>query len=279
MKQENTTLIVIGIIVLALDLNNFGYLNFSNFFAITNPELGWIYYEGSETSFTNLVRTDLIGTCAGGTAKYVQDSLYWDFPASCYQSISGGDIKMKVSDCASAKFKPNLANLHFKVTFRGEGWAGPAIGVGTFGYSGAKFETGTLELVPSVLEKGRSSVYVNGIYKADIVSNEMYLTAGSSCGIQASSSTEIIYPHYKPLFECSIENDEVLIFDEFNTNFNMNDFAYPVKKFCVNNPPQIRSFTESGIATDYNGQILINLNAGQTIKKLSFLPDIVLRVL
>jgi len=263
--KDNTIFWIIGIVVV-VGILNFSNINFLNFFSVTNPELGWIYYEGSETSFTNLERTDFGGSCSGGLPRYTLDSLYWEFPSYCDHHIIGGDIKMMVGYCASARFKPNLANLHFKTTFRGDGWAGPQVGIkGLFGYSGGRYETGTLELVPSVLEKGRSSVFVNGIYKQDIVSDEMYLIASSNCGIQAVSFTEILYPHYKPLFECALENDEILIFDEFSTNFNINDLAYPVKKFCINNPPQVRSFTERGIATDYNGQILIDLSAGKTI--------------
>lgn len=130
---------------------------------------------------------------------------------------------------------------------------------------------GIIELKADVLNPKHSKLYVNGLFVNDIYGDSFNLSIHTDVGCKQGYSgyawVRLYNPRYKPLFDCVVDNDEVLIFDEFvsSVSFDINDLTYPVQKFCINQPPIIRSFSDRGIATDTDGQILVKLSEGGTV--------------
>lgn len=88
-----------------------------------------------------------------------------------------------------------------------------------------------------------------------------------SCSYPGSGSLSIDYLRLKPFFDCSIEEDEIIIRDKFTQgSFTYQDLTYIPKSWCIDNYPAIRrSLTEQGSRADIMGTISRSLTSGETI--------------
>lgn len=279
MKNDRGAWLVIIIIVAML------LINYSQNFIIQNnqwysTELGWQGYSFFDNQFENAF-----------TSTGYFESKYWNVTGAFNQA--GGDANITTTSCSGTResgcnggnivyFKDNLKNKYFRInyyiepiTFSGDPISDTNDNKCLIFNEILRNGQGTIEIQPNIINESLSKLYINGAFKKNLDSSKgLYLDAKCNAGFSTSTyggqyyhmvTMTLLNPRYKPLFECSIDNDEVLAFDEFSTSFNINNLNYKIEKFCINNPPQIRSFTQSGIATDYNGQLLIYLSQGKTI--------------
>lgn len=268
MKTKN--FIIWALLILA----GIGFIYFFGIKQTQYTELGWVPFALLDNQHTNLVLN------SGGLATAKTD--FWDITTNMdvnyhYLSLTGGDAKPIISISnseAKIKLKEDLKSKNFRVDYSVYcGGRDASSGNIEFNIKGASLnkiinynskQEGRIELIPSVLNESKSTLIIDGLDRGKIdTSNGAFFTATltSSQGCELT----LINPRWKPLFSCFIDNDEVLVFDDIKTNFNINNLAYPVQKFCINNPVVVRSFDERGLAQDTQSEIYTILSEGGTI--------------
>ncbi len=270
-----------GIIIILLILAMFVLPKIGLFSSFTT-EFGWIPFGEVDDQFTNLEKTH------SDSNSITHNSLYWEWTVSGLKSsnrpelspmyASGGDRELLLlgtgassgfGNTHSIRFNENLQNKHFRLNYEIKtnqaylNIEGKVVGFGS----------GLIELKPSVLNKGESDLFVGGIKVKTIdTSNGYYLTLTMTAATVGDSTTSKVYlsnPRWKPLFDCFVDNDEVIVFDDFapGSNFNIYDLTYTVQKFCANQPVVIRSLDDRGIAPDReDNQALSRLSNGGSLK-------------
>jgi len=263
MKSINKKIIIGIVILLAFVALYFGLQQ--TFF-----EFGWIPFTEQSTSLTNYAYSNGQVT-----------SKFWNSYAKCGPQLSGGDgvatfNQKQDRSCwtdTSFKFNENLKDKYFAVDYSNTcsrilTTSGPCdYGFIINGISISGNGEGKIEIKPSSINRNVSYLYIKGQYKTTLDNTKPIFLEGSlATGSSTFYTSSIIFsnPRYKPLFDCYIDNDEVLIFDEFasGSTIDINSLTYPVQKFCANQPPTIRSFTTRGITIDINGELLYLISEG-----------------
>ena len=210
----------------------------------------------------------------------------FESPVSIPRSLDGGDgyLKTAVAHNGGVKitFNEDLKNKYFKVNYDsdyyigGDGSSPPIIPNTIMGHEFMPGTSGVVEIKPSLFEEGKAELYINGEKVEDLI-YPYELTAvikgvdGTNWQKGYITYFEFKNPRYNELFDCSIDNDEVLVFDEFTGGslFDINSLTYtePLPKFCPNSQPVIvRSFTERGLTTDYNNEVFHALASGDSFR-------------
>ena len=70
---------------------------------------------------------------------------------------------------------------------------------------------------------------------------------------------------YKVPYSCKIDDNSVLVFDDFNIDFSQDDLSYSPLRYCLDNPPILRSFEADGLMQDEKGEIFQKLVTGNTV--------------
>lgn len=70
---------------------------------------------------------------------------------------------------------------------------------------------------------------------------------------------------YKIPYDCKIDSNSVLVFDDFSTSFTQNDLSYQPLRYCLDNAPIVRSFEAGGLMQDERGEIFQKLSTNQIV--------------
>lgn len=296
-KAKIITIIVSILIVFAIIL-----LVRNNFFSVVG-EFGWIPFSTDSNSFTN----PSFNTThpKDNTDIWTFSSKYWNASTTLtsqyqhtYYPTSGDNNFIVQSSCDNGyntqctflggfQFNENLQDKSFSIDYKTTGLPyypnNPNI-ISVFGYTLPYQSSGKIELKKSVIYRNQSYLFINGqqVQVLD-ASKPIYLTGAVGSVKNSVLTLTLSNPRYKPLFDCFIDNNEVLAFDEFSagSKIDITSLSYPVKKFCIDNPPIIRSTTSRGLTSDANGQLLITLseggsytvNSGETVRIYYVTPD------
>lgn len=118
---------------------------------------------------------------------------------------------------------------------------------------------GLLEIIPDIIKRDNYEVWYKGEKKADLINDQIYVEF-QGAGLTIRNS------RYKTRFSCEIENDEIVVFDEFSNNFNIGSLGYTPEKFCLESyPATVRSLSEQGVEPDRRASITRSLASGETI--------------
>lgn len=279
MAKENNVILVVALVILALV-----FYKYSGAFEIVG-ELGWIPLTYTNTQITGFNGPVMV------TGGETYSSKFWNASFSDYMNyradratFTGGDGQISIacslvsssSDSSYGRGGCGGVSIQFNQDMKGKYFAFDYIDGTTHG---------VIEYIPSIINPDESVRYVNGLKSSVInTSNGFYpsytpqVVAGSGIDLQTESrSATLSNPRYKPAFDCAMDNDEVLIFDEFTagSTVGISNLTYPVQKFCINQPVVIRSFTNRGIGVDSSNEILLQLSEGKTF---TVAPDTTMRV-
>jgi len=248
-KEKLTTIIIIGLCIIAIAI--FGVWRP---FAIIDE--GFTLYGSSSKPLYTLCENLHKGT---------------------YPNIyNGGDNDAYILDNeARFKFTPNLKGKNFKTEYY--------IGIEDAGYTGIRFvgsyvclettsepkrtvfcsdnviTTGfpinpfSFEIKQSAIDPNRIKIYNRGILLADkaIPDPEFYFVLYSisypeTGTVRPLVGTHIQNPRWKPVYGCTLQDNDFMVMETINgaKDLTLNDFTFPVKKFCLDNPIMI---IDSGI--------------------------------
>lgn len=153
------------------------------------------------------------------------------------------------------------------------------VDTGTFG--NRNVENIVIEIKPKLNNPNditEYDVYIRGKYikTISISDNNIYMVFTSgTLGINERTVVQpengINYLKYKVPFEsCTVLDGEVIVREDFEegTNININSFKYPVKRFCINNPPQLLKLGV-GQEAETRGDLFTELVSGDDISVAS----------
>ena len=266
MRRHNSIpQLILFFVLIVLLVGGFRFFGGARELAI-GTEFGWIPIGEFNDRFTSGEWNE---DCSLDTCQYSLISKFWniDYSRSRFGGFEGGERDFKfVEVSGNAQLQDPMYSKKIKFNYEISRVSFGSQNVEIFGFRTDQPGTGTFEIQPGFLNPNEITIIIDGIERGKKI-----ITKDELLNIQVESIqngfVRIYNIRYRPTSSDRIDNDEVLVFDDFaeGSTFDIDDLEHSVRRFPLSQQAVRRDFSQQSLEQDEKSEVFVKLSRGESV--------------